>query len=457
MRGTTVAVVRSWPLCAAIQKWRAARRRYRTEFFQGDELVETRKKFGWLLTVALLAAGGVGAIALAGGAARAQQADWDTNSKPLPDPTQAETDALVKRLGLPESDKTVKELVPGWTKPKKLLVHIDRPDRIAWLQKVAPGVKLIGVYQKGTIAEREAEAIPLAGDVDGFVYVVPNILCDAKVIAAAKKLKWLHSYGAGVDDCIGVSPDVGSGKFLLTNSQKVRGRWIAENIFGMMVTLMRGVDLQARMDLGKKLVTPNYRGRGMLMEGRTLLVVGLGGIGTELAKMAHGIGMKVIATRNSNRNGPDFVDYVGLSDELPDLIGKADVVAMTAPLTPETKGMFDAAMFNRMKKGAIFVSISREDVVVKDDLIAALKSGQVGAAGMNANTGAPGERPPLAPNDPQWSAPNMFYMTHSAAPARTAEGVASDADLSWQITREEVRRYVAGEKMLSVVDVKRGY
>ena len=162
------------------------------------------------------------------------------------------------------------------------------------------------------------------------------------------------------------------------------------------------------------------------MEGRTLLVVGLGGIGTELAKMAHGIGMKVIATRETSHQGPDFVDYVGLSDELPTLIGKADVVAMTAPLTPETRGLFNAAMFARMKRSSIFVSIAREDVFVKQDLINALKSGQLGAAGMNANTGAPGERPPLTPNDPMWSAPNLLYTTHGAAPAIPADGYQSE-------------------------------
>ncbi len=417
------------------------------------------------MAAALVIAGGLIVVSLGDKQAEPQAEKSTAALEPLPDLSMAEVTALVERLGLPESKQTVRELVPGWTKPKKMLVFIDRPDRIAWLQKAAPDVELIGLYQKGTVAEREAEALPYAPDADSFINVFPNILCNANVVRAAKKLKWLHSYGAGVGDCIAVSPEIASGEFLFTNSQKLRGRWVAENIFAMMVSLARGVDLQARMNIthGRdwiidgKLMLPDVGHRGILLEGRTLLVVGLGGIGTELAKMAHGIGMKVIATRNSSRNGSDYVKYVGLSDELPELIGKADVVAMTAPLTPETRGMFNTAMFNRMKKGALFVSISREDVVVKQDLISALESGQVGAAGMNANSGMPGERAPLASNDPQWSAPNMLYITHSAAPARPAEGFMSDSELSWEIAREQVRRYVAGEKMLSVVDVKRGY
>jgi phosphoglycerate dehydrogenase-like enzyme len=406
---------------------------------------------------ALAAASILAAGAIADMPARAQGNAGQAAAAPIPDPSQAEVDALIREAGITESAKTVKELVPGWTKPKMLLVHIDRPDRIAWLQKAAPGVKLVGVYQKGSIAEREAEAMPYAADADGFVYVLPNVLCDAKVLEAAKKVKWLHSYGAGVDDCIGVSPLVASGKYLLTNSQKIRSRGLAEDVFAMTVALMRGMDQEARMDAGKRLDPPDWGERGMQMEGRTVLVVGLGGIGTEYAKMVHGIGLKVIATRNSSHDGPSFVDYVGLSNELPDLIGKADVVAMCAPLTPQTKGMFDAAMFKRMKRGAIFVNVSREDVVVQDDLIAALKSGQVGAAGMYANTGAPGERPPLAPNDPLWSAPNMLYTTHGMAPMTPAEDADSGADRSWILAREEIRRYVSGGKMLNVVDVERGY
>lgn len=381
---------------------------------------------------------------------------------PLSDPSQAEVDALVKKLGLNQSAKAVKDLVPGWTKPKMMLVHIDRPDRLAWLQKAVPGVKLIGVYQKGTRVQNEAEAMPYAADADAFIYALPNILCDENLIQAARKLKWIHYYGAGVDDCIAASPAVADGKFLFTNSQKLRGRWVAENAFAMMVTLMRGMDVMVRMDVGKKLVQPHWGERGWQMEGRTLLVVGLGGVGTELAKMAHGIGMKVIATRANSHEGPDYVDYVGLSGELPALIGNADVVAMTAPLTPETKNMFNAAMFARMKRGAIFVNISREDVVVPFDLIAALKSGQLGAAGMNANgatanSSAPGERPALADRDPLWSAPNMLYITHNAAPVTPAEGFDTDAETAWLISREEMRRYAAGDKMLSVVDVQRGY
>jgi hypothetical protein len=87
---------------------------------------------------------------------------------PIPDMSQAEVDTLIREAGFTESEQTVKELVSGWTKPKMMLVRVDRPERIAWLQKAVPDVKLVGIYQAGTIAERQAEALPHAPEADAF-------------------------------------------------------------------------------------------------------------------------------------------------------------------------------------------------------------------------------------------------------------------------------------------------
>src|SRR5690606_22111764 len=85
--------------------------------------------------------------------------------------------------------------------------------------------------------------------------------------------------------------------------------------------------------------------------GKTMLVVGLGGIGTEVAKRAHGLDMRVIATRNSRREGPDYVEYVGLADEYRTLAARADVVVNATPLTADTRGMFDAEFFDALAPG----------------------------------------------------------------------------------------------------------
>jgi len=182
------------------------------------------------------------------------------------------------------------------------------------------------------------------------------------------------------------------------------------------------------------------------VQGRTMLVVGLGGIGTEIARRASALGMRVIATRNSSRQGPEFVDYVGLSHELHELAGKADVVVNATPLTPATTGLFNAAFFDKMKPGAYFINIGRGKSVVTGDLIAALNSGHLGGAALDVQ-----DPEPLPPDHPLWVTNNVIITPHISA--------SSDEQMQrfWLLVRENLRRYVNGDRMLNVVDIKRGY
>ena len=182
------------------------------------------------------------------------------------------------------------------------------------------------------------------------------------------------------------------------------------------------------------------------VQGRTMLVVGLGGIGTEIARRANGLGMRVIATRNTSRKGPDFVEYVGLAHELPKLVGQADVVVNATPLTPATTGLFDRTFFGTMKQGAYFINVGRGKSVVTGDLIDALNSGRVGGAALDVQ-----DPEPLPPDHPLWTAKNVIITPHISA------GSDEQMQRFWLVVRENLRRYTNGERMLNVVDVKRGY
>jgi phosphoglycerate dehydrogenase-like enzyme len=164
--------------------------------------------------------------------------------------------------------------------------------------------------------------------------------------------------------------------------------------------------------------------------------------------------MTVIATRNSSRQGPDTVSYVGLPGELPDLVGKADVVVLAAPLTPDTQHLFNAAMFARMKKGALLINIASGGEVVSEDLVAALKSGQLGGAGLDL---ADPENPSrLPPGDPLFGAPNLIMSPETASHAVDTDAASGGEDM-WVIARENLKRYIAGDKLYSLVDAQRGY
>jgi phosphoglycerate dehydrogenase-like enzyme len=182
------------------------------------------------------------------------------------------------------------------------------------------------------------------------------------------------------------------------------------------------------------------------LEGKTLLVVGLGGIGTEVADRAHGLAMRVIATRNSSREGPSYVEYVGLADEYLTLAARADVVVNATPLTPETRGMFDAAFFDAMQDHAFFINIGRGESVVTDALVAALVAGKLGGAGLDVT-----DPEPLPPGHPLWSMENVIITPHVA----TSSDVRSERTVTLVV--ENLRRYLRGDRLLSVVDLARGY
>jgi phosphoglycerate dehydrogenase-like enzyme len=352
--------------------------------------------------------------------------------------------AALTEFQLSESGRTAKELIPGWVTPKKLVVVVDKPERIVWLQQAMPaGTTVVGV-------RREAEIAALLPEADALV----EVNCAIAVGAEAPKLRWLHGNSGGGDTCLLVN-GIAKGEVILTNSQKVKNTVLAEMGMGYVFALARSVDVglenQRQRDLNRR------GGRaGKRLEGATMLIIGLGGAGTEIARMAHAIGMKVIATDPVNRTPPDFVSHVGLPDELPSLIGQADVVMVAAPLTPSTRGLFNAAMFARMKRDAIFVNWTRADIVVAEDLAAALKAGTIGSAALNWAS-----QTPLSRDHPLWEAPNLIlapWAGASVAPSSTpSPNAARDNEMRWLVVRENMRRFATGARMYSVFDLARGY
>jgi phosphoglycerate dehydrogenase-like enzyme len=347
---------------------------------------------------------------------------------------QAETiETVITDLELREAAAPVKEH-KGWRPLKKVVVIVDRPDRIAWLQDVAPGVQLIP-------AASPRDAIPLLKDADALIGA-----CAAELVAAAKKAVWIHTGFAGVEDCV-TRDEIRSGRILLTNMQRVSGGIMAEHVLAMMFTLSRGIThyvrSQDREEFNARVIPLTDLWE---VKGRTMLIVGLGGIGTEVAKRAHALGMNVIATRNSGTGGPPSVSYVGKAAELPELVKQADVIVSAVPLTPQTTGLFDAAMFARMQPHALFINVGRGESVVQEDLIAALNEKRLGGAALDVMTPEP-----LPKGHPLWKARNILITPHVSGWS------GQRADRIWLVNRENLRRYMAGEKMLSVVDPTRGY
>jgi phosphoglycerate dehydrogenase-like enzyme len=367
---------------------------------------------------------GVAALLLPSGAVGA----GDTAAAAAPGSTE-----LVQRLGLEESPTPVREL-PGWRKPRKVLVWNLEPALVPRLQAAAPGVELL-------LAKDMAEAVTLAKRADASLG-----FCSAELLAAGPDIRWIQSYSAGVERCVAV-PAVRERGILLTNMQRVAGPVMAEHVMAFMLAYARSLQFYIPERMAARWTRePPPPTRMITVQGKTVLVVGLGGIGVEVAKRAHALGMRVIATRASGREGPDFVSYVGLPDELLKLAAEADFVVNTAPLTPATSGMFDARFFAAVKPGAFFVNVGRGQSVVQSELVAALRSGRLGGAGLDVT-----DPEPLPADSPLWQMQNVIITPHVSAQSDVGD------EARFAIGIENLRRYVAGEKMLSVVDVAKGY
>jgi phosphoglycerate dehydrogenase-like enzyme len=344
---------------------------------------------------------------------------------------EVDADNLIAEAGLREGPVASRDF-PGWQSPEKIIARLPA-DSVEQLRAEFPSVDIVP-------ASTAAEASRLVIDADALVG-----FCSDELLRKGGRLTWVQIFSAGAERCVGVD-GIADGRIMLTNMQKMSSPTIGEHAVAMMLSLTRGlVQHTHRMEDGEW--DRSYRSRiGMIaLEGRTLLVVGLGGIGTAAAKRANALGMRVVATRNSSREGPDFVDHVGLADELHALAGEADVIINALPLTPETEGIIDKEFFDAVKPGAFFINVGRGRTVVTDDLVAALQDGRVAGAGLDVT-----DPEPLPPGHPLWQMNNVVITPHISS-------FGNDRERQYAIARENIRRFIAGDALLNVVDPKRGY
>jgi phosphoglycerate dehydrogenase-like enzyme len=366
--------------------------------------------------------------ALAAGLPAAARADAGESAD-----VRARAARMAAELGLVEAPAPV-SADPRWRRPTRIVVRAESPAVLAALAPLAPGVELVPARDEA----EAAAAMPGAQAIIGF--------CNAAVVGAGDRLHWVQLFSAGSEGCVGV-PAVRERDVLVTNMQRISSPEIAEHVLALLLAFTRGLHVHIpAQQAGRWDEDALPRERTWELGGRTLLVVGLGGIGTAVARRAKALGMRVVATRASDRPAPPFVDRVAGPDGLLALAAEADAVVNTAPLTPETTGLFDARFFGAMKPTAYFINVGRGRSVVTADLVAALRAGRIAGAGLDVV-----DPEPLPPDHPLWRLPNVIVTPHVAA---SSDKVFARVLL---LAQENLRRYVVGEPLLSVVDTARGY
>lgn len=262
---------------------------------------------------------------------------------------------------------------------------------------------------------------PTEGTGDGTARAHPAVLeavADARVymgfgiaeevLLAGPSIAWVHTGSAGVGSSL--TPTLRERGLVFTNSAGIHGPPMAETVLGMILHFTRGFDFAVRNQaVGRWDTGPFYAADAPLREVSTLTVgvLGLGGIGTEVATRLRCLGARVVGLKRTPGEGPDGVEVVVGRDGFHRLLAESDVVVVTAPDTPETRGMMDAAAFARMKPGAVFVNVARGRIADEAALIDALRSGHLRGAGLDVFA-----REPLSPESPLWSLDRVLITPH---------------------------------------------
>lgn len=256
----------------------------------------------------------------------------------------------------------------------------------------------------------------------------------------AEKLRWVHVAAAGVDAVL--FPDMVESRVTLTNSRGVFDRSIAEYVLGLMLVFAKDLLQTIRLQQAKKWV---HRDTEMLA-GRQLLVVGAGSIGRTIARLARCAGMEVDAIARTARSSDEDFGRIFRSEDLDEALPEADYVVVAAPLTAQTRGMFGAAQFERMKPDARFINVGRGPIVDEPALIEALRDGRIAGAALDVFS-----EEPLPEDSPLWEMPQVVVSPHMSG------DFVGWLEALGGLFVENFRRWERGDELLNVVDRERGY
>jgi len=273
------------------------------------------------------------------------------------------------------------------------------------------------------------------GDVEAIAGTI-----NANQLAQAPRLKWVHSWAAGVDNDL--FPEMLESPVVLTSSTGNGAIPLAEHSMLLMLMLNRDVPRWMRAQQQKKW----DRFTHPELNGLTVGIFGLGNAGSDLALKAKAFHMRVLGLRRNVERAVPGVDRMFGMDQFHAFLSESDFVVVTTPSTAETLGLFDAKAFRAMKPSAYFICISRGGIAVDEDLLQALREGWIAGAGLDAHGVEP-----LPPDSPFWELPNVIITPHNGATT------AATAQRSVEIFIDNLQRYIAGEPLRNIVDKSAGY
>lgn len=316
---------------------------------------------------------------------------------------------------------------------RKIVVRVSLEGRyLRQLRDRFPDTEFVVATEDGAFAAVLPEADALIGGA---------ALSDEQ-LAAAQRLRWVQVTSAGVEGWL--TPALAKQQLTLTNFSGVAAPNIADHVLALLYAFARG--LPELLDRQRRKEWSDEAPATFEPAGQTLVILGLGDIGEELAKRAAGVGMRVLAMQRHPDDPPAGVEETVKRDELPDLLREADHVAITLPLTEETRGMIGAEELALLRPSAYLYNVGRGQLIDQDALIAALREGRLAGAGLDVT-----DPEPLPADSSLWALPNVLITGHHAAatPRLWERGIV--------LLEDNVARFLKGEALRNAVDTKAGY
>ncbi|AJA65502.1 MULTISPECIES: D-2-hydroxyacid dehydrogenase [Bradyrhizobium] len=314
-----------------------------------------------------------------------------------------------------------------------LTILLNDPDADVYARLIAkrfPHVRAIEAANRRSLEENIGQADALLAS-----RISPELLCQAK------NLRWIQSAAAGVESMLPIRDQL-IGRIVVTNVRGLHGEGIADFVMGGVTMLhwdfMRFLREQSERKWIPRPVAP--------LAEKTLGVVGLGSIGTTIARRAKGAGMTVFGLKRDTSVPIDVVDRLFSLDALHNLLPLCDFVVLALPATPDTTGLIGAPEIARMRSDAFLINIGRGNAVVEAELIKALQTNAIAGAMLDVF-----EQEPLPHNSPLWDLPNVIVTPHVSGTQPNY------TDRVFPILADNIERLLSGQALKNVIDLQRGY
>jgi len=316
---------------------------------------------------------------------------------------------------------------------KKIVITNADPQMLQSLSGASTKVRLVNATPTTLLTE--------LADADAFIGEPTP-----EMVRAGKKLKWVQIMSAGAERVLFLSGgnDLRDSDIVLTNNRIVQGPEIADHALALLLTLSRGLNRFIADDKNETWDPRNYK--GIELNGKTAVIIGMGGIGQQIATRAWAFGMNVIGVDPQDYPISPFVKRMVKPDQLDDVLPEADVLFISAPHTEQSHKMVGAKEFSLLKKGSYFVAVSRGGVYDMPGLVKALDEQRLAGAGVDVV-----DPEPLPKGHPLWKFNNAIVTPHIAGRSDR------DRDRMVNTIKDNIARFADGKPLLNVVNKQRGF